>query len=85
MAEVEDIRSHGLGVVIARGSFHIGGPEVISGKPATSRRRDEVGDDGTATHPLSFAGEAFLRWIWKVKSSRFEQKLNRVRVAKSRE
>lgn len=50
-------------------------PQVIGRQPATAPRRNNVGDDRTATHPLSLKTESFLseggiffagRFSWKV-------------------
>ena len=60
IAEDDDLRSQGLGVVIAKVLLDVGGPEEIGGEPASSRRLNDVGDDGTATH-LSFRSKSFLR------------------------
>ena len=63
IAEDDDLRSQGFGVVIARVLLDVGGgPEEISGEPASSRRLNDVGDDGTATHLLSFRSKSFLRF-----------------------
>ncbi|CAK9144664.1 unnamed protein product [Ilex paraguariensis] len=52
--DANDLRSQGLGVVIAFVFLESGAPEQVFSSPERSARLNDVGNDRTATHSLLF-------------------------------